>query len=147
MSEEQAVLAANAAFYAALAAGDYAAMDRLWADAAPVACIHPGWPILVGREAVMDSWRRILATPPGIACADAACHAIPGPDPGTGTAYVTCMERIGPALLAATNLFVREQGQWRIAHHQAGHVLETEAAPAPLPGSDPGLAPPRGRLH
>lgn len=125
MGVEQTVLSANAAFYAAMAGGDYDAMERLWARAAPVACIHPGWPILLGRQSVMESWRRILATPPPIAYADAACHAI------GETAYVTCLERIGPAVLAATNLFVRERGGWHLAHHQAGHVLETEAVSAP----------------
>ena len=48
MSDEEAVLAANEAFYRAFAARDFAAMDALWAAEAPVACIHPGWDALVG---------------------------------------------------------------------------------------------------
>ena len=31
-ADERDILAANGKFYAAFAAGDYAAMDRLWAD-------------------------------------------------------------------------------------------------------------------
>ena len=39
---------------------------------APVACIHPGWPVLADRDAVMESWNGILANPaaPRIACYD-----------------------------------------------------------------------------
>ena len=48
MSDETAILAANAAYYGAFAAADIAAMSRVWADD-NVSCIHPGWPALVGR--------------------------------------------------------------------------------------------------
>ena len=66
-ADERAVLAANAAFYRAFAERDVAAMDALWARSTPVACIHPGWQVLNGREAVMASWRGILAgVPPPI---------------------------------------------------------------------------------
>ena len=57
------MLFANEAFYRAFADGDLAAMDAVWASAAPVACIHPGWNLLDGREAVMASWRAILNNP------------------------------------------------------------------------------------
>ena len=71
-ADERAVLAANAAFYRAFAERDVAAMDALWARSVPVACIHPGWQVLNGREAVMASWRGILAgVPPAIRCSEA----------------------------------------------------------------------------
>ena len=54
------MLAANAAFYAAFNARDSDAMAALWATAAEVSCVHPGWNILRGREAVLESWRSIL---------------------------------------------------------------------------------------
>jgi len=57
---EREVLEANAAFYAAFEQRDPEAMDALWAREAPVACLHPGWEPLFGREAVVGSWRRIL---------------------------------------------------------------------------------------
>lgn len=63
MSEQEAVLAANLAFYQAFAQRDGAAMARLWAERAPVTCIHPGWPALEGRAAVLESWADILANP------------------------------------------------------------------------------------
>ena len=36
------------------------------------------------------------------------------------TAYVICYEILKGTTLVATNVFVREGGEWRIAHHQAG---------------------------
>ncbi|MBO0736369.1 MAG: nuclear transport factor 2 family protein, partial [Alphaproteobacteria bacterium] len=46
MTDYDAVLAANLEFYRAFAARDLAAMDVLWAQRAPVACLHPGWTAL-----------------------------------------------------------------------------------------------------
>ena len=118
MSESAAVLFANDAFYAAFQSRDLEAMDGLWASAAPVACIHPGWPALSGREDVMDSWRSILNgdSPPDIRCrnAEAFVHG--------ESAFVICYELVGGGVLVASNLFVREEGQWRMVHHQAGPV-------------------------
>jgi ketosteroid isomerase-like protein len=115
MREEESVLAANAAFYAAFAAKDVAAMTAVWAQRAPVACIHPGWPALRGREAVLASWRSILSGPgsPPITCHDAAAHLL------GDSAFVLCIERIPSVELIATNVFVREDGEWRLVHHHA----------------------------
>src|ERR1039457_5189416 len=62
MSDEAAILAANAAYYRAFTSADFAAMSRLWADD-NVSCIHPGWPVLLGRQAILESYREILRNP------------------------------------------------------------------------------------
>lgn len=115
-ADERAVLAANEAFYRAFAAKDVAAMEAVWAGTAPVACIHPGWQALAGRDPVLASWRAILtsASSPRIAClgAKATVHG--------DFAYVICYERVEGGYLIATNLFVRETGAWKMVHHQAG---------------------------
>ena len=67
MSDEQAVLSANEAFYRAFAESDLPAMAALWSQRAPVACIHPGWNPLTDREAVMASWAGILGGPISVA--------------------------------------------------------------------------------
>ena len=43
MADDEAVLFANEAFYRAFADRDVEAMDEVWAQGVPVACIHPGW--------------------------------------------------------------------------------------------------------
>jgi ketosteroid isomerase-like protein len=123
-SEESDVLAANAAFYAAFARRDAAAMDELWAREAPVACLHPGWEPLLGREVVVQSWRRILlggGAPEGLRCERPHAHV------AGDAAWVICLEVVPGGALVATNLFVRESGRWRIAHHHA----------SPLPSRGP----------
>jgi len=124
--DEIAVLEANSAFYRAFAERDLAAMEELWAQQAPVACIHPGWDALRGRERVMRSWRGLLeGDAPRIRCTAASAHVL-GP-----VAFVVCGERIsgGPPLVA-TNVFVREGSRWRLCHHQAGMVAQpSEEAP------------------
>jgi ketosteroid isomerase-like protein len=125
MGDEQQVLAANAAFYAAFATKDADAMAALWARRAPVACIHPGWDALLGRDAVLASWRRILGGPgaPPITCADAVAHVL------GDSAFVVCREHIPAVDLIATNVFAREDGEWRMVHHHASGV--EGAAPEP----------------
>ena len=119
MHDERAVLAANKAFYDAFAARDVATMDALWARRAPVTCVHPGWQALRGRDAVLASWRGILLgpSPPDIECADATAHLL------GDTAFVICTERLPGAELVATNVFVREDGAWRLVQHHASGVV------------------------
>jgi ketosteroid isomerase-like protein len=129
-SPEILVLAANHAFYETFVRADAGTMDALWARRAPVACIHPGWGALVGREQVMESWRAILDNgAPPIRCSDATAHVL------GETAYVICRETIEDAELVATNVFVLEDGEWRLAHHQAGPVhRRPELRPRPRGG-------------
>jgi len=127
MAGNDDVLAANRAFYGAFAASDYAAMDAIWASEAPVACVHPGWPALRGREAVMKSWARILAhpSPPKIAFGDAAVQSL------GDLAIVVCREIVDGRPLVATNVFVREDGRWKIVHHHSGALAQTSGKTAP----------------
>ena len=112
----QAVLDANQAFYTAFRTRDLEAMNAIWARAAEVSVIHPGWPNVTGRKNVMESWRGILTggAAPEIRSVnpDARIHG--------GMAYVVCYEDVGNGLLIATNIFIREDGAWRMVHHQAG---------------------------
>ena len=115
---EVEVAAANESFYAAFAGRDVGAMDVVWARTFPVTCIHPGWNVLVGRDAVMESWEAILSNPeqPRIVGGGAQAQVI------GETAIVICRELVAGNPLAATNVFVREDGRWVLVHHHAGPV-------------------------
>jgi ketosteroid isomerase-like protein len=122
-----AIRQANAAFYEAFERLDLDAMSNLWARTVPVTCIHPGWDLVVGYEAVMQSWRMIFEGSSEV--------RLRVEDPticgGTDHAWLVCRELLfttvqGSAVenvLTATNTFVREEGQWRIAHHHAAPLL------------------------
>src|SRR5260370_3202122 len=62
-TEADALLAANLEFYRAFTMHDLPAMERVWAAETPVLCLHPGWELLRGRSAVLESWRQILSNP------------------------------------------------------------------------------------
>ena len=117
MNDQEAVLAANAAFYKAFEAGDPEAMAAVWSGGPLVACTHPGWTAIAGRNDVLESWVRIFEGSAGrVACLD------PIPKVMGDAAFVTCGESVGSALLAATNIFAREGGAWRLVHHHASPV-------------------------
>jgi ketosteroid isomerase-like protein len=123
MTDNDAVLAANLQFYHAFTARDLAAMDALWARQAPVACLHPGWTALTDRDAIMESWEGILSNrdAPRIACFDEQVFLY------GDVALVLCEEELEGGALAASNLFVREDNEWRIAHHHAGQIVRRHA--------------------
>lgn len=137
MTDDDAILAANAAYYQAFVAGDFARMVVIWAET-DVSCIHPGWPVLIGRDAILDSYRNILRNP----------HQAPI-TPHNATALITgddgrvfCIEVVGGMALAATNWFRRIDGAWRMIHHQASPIA------AQLETQDEGdLERPPGRLN
>lgn len=133
MTDRDAVLAQNRAFYRAFTERDYPAMDALWAASLPVSCIHPGWAVLFGREAVMDAWEDVLGAPNGPAIQPRNERVTLYGD----TALVLCEEVLGGAVLAATNLFVREDGEWKLAHHQAGPVADPRASVGPTMDDKP----------
>ncbi len=116
MAETEAVLFANAAFYHAFSTRDTEAMAGLWAESTPVSCIHPGWEALSDRGEVMESWVQILS---GSGAPAITCHE-PRLVLAGEFALVVCYEAIADNLLVATNIFIREDGQWRLMHHQAG---------------------------
>lgn len=124
-ADEQAVLETNLAFYRAFQTMDYEAMNELWARSVPVASVHPLGALVRGREDVMEAWRLILSNPdqPLVLSGDARAVV-------TDTfAYVTCREVAGGTPLVSTNMYVREAGAWRIAHHHSSLVV-LESAPS-----------------
>jgi ketosteroid isomerase-like protein len=132
MNEDtRSLVDANEAFYRAFRERDLPGMMRAWSTANDISVIHPGWEPLHGRGPVVESWQRILRNPasPQIQCSDVMA-AVRGE-----LGIVICTERVGGACLAATNVFMREAGAWRLVHHQAGAM---PGAPRQMPA---------GRIH
>ncbi|MFI5300473.1 MAG: nuclear transport factor 2 family protein [Polyangiales bacterium] len=121
-SDEARVLAANRAFYTAFCKRDLPAMQALWSKSAAVSCVHPGWSALHGREDVLASWEAILGHPdsPTVECLNENATVM------GEAAVVTCEETIGDGALVATNVFVREEGSWKLAHHHSSGVADDD---------------------
>jgi hypothetical protein len=78
----------------------------------------------------MRSWEGILSNPeaPQIACFDERVLFY------GAVALVLCEEEIDGGTLAASNLFVREDNRWCLAHHQAGQIVRRQAESRRRPG-------------
>ncbi len=91
-------------------------MDELWARGIEIGCIHPGWEPLLGREAVMESWEAILNNSeiPEFEYREISIQL------RGDFAIVLTYEIFEEAALVATNIFIREDDNWKIVHHQSG---------------------------
>jgi ketosteroid isomerase-like protein len=136
MSEDkELVIEANESFYRAFESLDSDRMAKVWAEDDSIQCGHPGWQILRGHKAVMESWRRIFENTPSVRfmltdiCID--LH-------GT-VAWVTLYENlIGSvegqnvsATVLTTNIFRKQMDGWRMIHHHGSPVAQppTQADP------------------
>jgi len=127
VSDDAEVVEANARFYRAFEALDIAEMDRVWAHGEHVKCVHPGWPLLTGWEAVRESWETIFTNTEEMRFTLSNVSAVVGGE----QAWVTCTEnilsevagRVTVTAILATNLFERDGGGWRLVHHHASHIL------------------------
>ena len=125
--------ACERAFYAAFSACDLEAMMAVWAERAPLLCIHPGGPPLTDRDEVARSWAHIFRGGGGVEFTLSHLQARAGGD--VAVRYVHENIHHGPGLRAtavvcATNVYVREEGGWRMCAHHAS------PGPAPAPGTE-----------
>ncbi len=126
-NDQDAVLFANAAFYRAVESLNGDLLEEILARHEPVRVVHPGWPLISGRANVKASWERIFdnAGVMQFTIVDPEAHL------DGDFAWVTCTEkltsvqsgRVVEGLVATTNLFRRENGDWRIAHHHGSPVM------------------------
>ena len=130
MSDDEAVEAANIAMYEAFESADVDGMARVWDDVDPdaVVCVHPGWPMLRGREQVLRSWSAVMAGTDYIQffLTDVRISV------AGNTAVVTCTENVltevtedgqGGGTVVATNVLVRRPDGWRVQVHHGSPVL------------------------
>ena len=122
-ADERAVLAANLAFYDAHEARDLVAMTAVWEHRDRVVCVHPGWPVLRGWEAVIESWRRIFSGPGRNQFIITNESAVVVGDVAWVTADENLVDRASTGTIAATNVFVRDDGSWLLSAHHGSPVM------------------------
>ena len=129
MSEDkESVLRANEGFYRAFESLDPDQMEQVWARDDSIQCGHPGWPLLRGWQAVMESWRRIFENTPMIRfmLTDVSVEV------RGAIAWVTLYEDlIGSvegqhvsAKILTTNIFEKRAEGWRLIHHHGSPVAQ-----------------------
>ena len=117
------VLAANQTFYDAIEEQDFAAMAGLWEQSDRVTCVHPGWTILRGWDAVADSWLRIFQGPghnqfiltnTSVTVEGDLAWVVLDENLVTGDTATT---------IASTNIFVRKDEAWLLVAHHGSPVM------------------------
>ncbi len=121
-TDEAAVRATNRAFYDAFEARDMDAMSEVWEHSDRVSCTHPGWRTLRGWGAVSGSWFALFGGPSPLQfILTDEVVAVVG-----DAAWVTVDENLisadGGGTVAALNLFVRDDGRWRLVSHLGSAV-------------------------
>jgi len=125
-SEEHNVLEANQRFYHALQELDLAEMEAIWLPESWVQCVHPGWNLLEGWEAIRESWKQIFENTHFLRLTVGVQQI----RVENSMAWVCCTEKITSvigkrfeaAYAQATNLFERRDGAWRLVHHHGSLV-------------------------
>jgi hypothetical protein len=132
-NDRETVRRLNERFYHALETLDLQAMEAVWAREGGVACVHPGWAILVGWDAVRRSFEQIFASTTWMRVTATATRI----DIVGDIALVSCAENITSkagddvnlAVAQATNIFHRTPLGWKMLHHHA--------SPAPVEVTHP----------
>lgn len=124
--------------YTAIETGDLDLMGAVWADSDDVVCIHPGWPVVRGRSAMLRSWAVVMAGTPYVQffLTDLVVDA------KGDTAVVTCAESLLTgaegsaegfmgARAVSTKVLVRTSTGWRVTLHHSSPVMAGPGAGEP----------------
>ncbi len=117
----------EASFYSAFNKHDTSAMRDLWWDNLKAYCIHPGGPALQGLASIVESWGNILvaADPPSVSYrtvdetldGNLAIHIVEESiRPSKSSSHP-------PSLVLATNIYIRDEGGWKMMAHHASLPL------------------------
>lgn len=145
-SDVEAIEAANLDLYRAFENGDLDLLGGIWDYGEDVVCVHPGWPVVRGRSAVLRSWALIMANTSYIQFFLTDVVTVVDGDVAT----LTCTENIltavddatGDATVCASNVYRRRPDGWRLWLHHGSPVM-ANADPIEDP-TDPTEEPPGG---
>jgi ketosteroid isomerase-like protein len=127
MDTQELLLMQNARFYEAFEQADMEAMAALWSHDDRVRCVHPGWGMTAGWDAVRKSWESIFGSGTALRFSlrnvDARAYDRVG--------VVSLLEEIilsGDAVrqtvqAAATNIFAFDGAEWKLIVHHSSPVL------------------------
>lgn len=123
------LLGVNRSFYEAFEAQDLDAMSDLWEHSDRASCTHPGWSALRGWSSIAASWAAIFQGPPLQFILTNEHAEVVG-----DVAWVNVDENIiggdQSTTVTALNLFVRDEGGWRMVAHHGSGVVAAQADPS-----------------
>jgi ketosteroid isomerase-like protein len=121
--------AANQAFYDAFEARDMDAMSRLWEHSDRALCTHPGWTTLRGWGHVAGSFFALFQNRDAVQfILTNEKLAIQG-DVGWVSIDENILGEQAGSTVAALNLFVHDDGEWRMICHHGSVVIPSPSHP------------------
>ncbi|WP_319419296.1 nuclear transport factor 2 family protein [Pleurocapsa sp. FMAR1] len=125
--DQEAVLAANQAFYDAFSSKELGNMNRLWWQGSSSLCIHPGGGMLVGWDTIQASWKSIFSNTDSIEI-DVEVIKV---EVDQAIAYIVVRETVlqssrGRKLKAqsiATNIFQKMAQKWYLVQHHGSPIM------------------------
>lgn len=123
--DDDAVLAANQAFYDAFEERSVGAMDAVWEHGDDVICVHPGWRALVGWADVRRSWINLLANEEHLQFILTEAEVLRRGEMALVRGYENILFRGTPqGSVAVLNVFARQpDGRWLMVAHHAAPVM------------------------
>ncbi len=136
MSDHDAVLAANRAFYDAFESLDAEQMEALWLRDQRIVCIHPGWRKLSGWGPIMASWERIFDSAFEMKFELGELDVMISGDLAVIVVEEELTQRgydgVSRSQVLATNVFERRGDKWFIILHHGSPVIAPPSDDPPL---------------
>ncbi len=128
-SDREQILEVNERFYRALGTRNLELMGTVFVQDERAGCIHPGWVMLQGWEAIKQSWGNVF-DPEDQLDIKLANLTI---DIKGNAAWVTCVQELtyisrDPAMMnlsISTNIFERTESGWLMVIHHASPIPYT----------------------
>ena len=125
-SDYEEVLKVNETFYKALGTRNLELMDQVWVKDSRAGCVHPGWIMINGWQAIRQSWENVFDPNDQV---DIRLSSITVEIKGE-VAWVTCIQQliyinrdpIGINMSQSTNIFERHDSGWLMILHHASPV-------------------------
>ncbi len=125
-SDQKEVLEVNERFYKALGRRDIKLMDTVWVKDSRSGCVHPGWTMLQGWQAIRQSWENTFDPEDQL---DIKLMNV-NVEIKDNVAWVTCIQELiyikrDPVVMnisQSTNIFERSESGWLMVLHHASPI-------------------------
>ena len=125
-SDREEVLKVNQRFYEALGRRDLELMGTVWVKDSRAGCVHPGWIMLQGWEAIRQSWENVFDPRDQLNIRLSNVNVEVRGD----VAWVTCIQELiyikrNPIVMnisQSTNIFERHESGWLMVLHHASPI-------------------------
>ena len=128
--ERERVLKVNARFYEALGSRDLELMDTVWIQDSRAGCVHPGWIMLKGWDALRQSWENVFDPNDQL---DIELSNVTV-EVKENVAWITCIQKliyksrnpVGVNVSQSTNIFELHDSDWLMVIHHASPIPVTD---------------------